>query len=234
VYYLLLDVSQYGTEVVVDGRYCDRTEIDPPTSVAPVLIPDAWGHLESPVHRTGVFAAGSDGIPVLSLSSKVENGGVEVFGATLANPDTDRLPTDISDVRLADIDSDGHPGLTVCLGGLMQGSCLYTVQRQSTAITAIPVASDRVEGALAFSSSQNVLASNSTNVVALYQSSTILPDPTPCNSSFAMVRISAGAASVDAGAVDAAGVDGGSAVDGGGAVGCAWVRDHEANLFPAP
>jgi hypothetical protein len=103
-----------------------------------------------------------------------------------------------------------------------------------TSITAIAVAQDRVEGALEYSSLQNVFSSNPPSLAALYpQNQPPASDPILCNSGFAMVRI-AGAGSVDGGVVDAGVVDAGDADGGagqGGGIGCAWVRENEIALF---
>ena len=209
IFFLLMTIDQTGTDVVADGRYCDRTEIDPPGSMAPVKIPAAWAHTEKAIHRTGTFAPGSDGISVLSFSPKVE-----VAGAVL-DPAVATLPASATDSRVIDEDGDGHPGITVTLNGTISGS-LYVVQEQTTSVLAIAVAPDRVEGALAFSSTQIVLGSNPASLsdpnslvgAAVTKPGTTHPDPTLCNSIFAMVKIA-----------DASG-------------GCAWVREKEPTLFP--
>jgi hypothetical protein len=219
IFYLLLTINQTGTDVVADGRYCDRTEIDPPNSMAPVKIPAAWAHTEKAVHRTGTFAPGSDGTSVLSFSPKVE-----VAGAIL-DPAAPTLPTSATELGVVDEDGDGHPGITVTLNGALASGSLYVVQEQTTSVLAIAVAPDRVEGTLAFSSIQNVLGSNPASLsdpktlvgAAVTKPGTTHPDPTLCNSSFAMVKI--------------ADVPGSAGVADGGAVGCEWVRENEDRLF---
>ncbi len=227
VFYIVTTISQSGTGITADGHYCDRTEIDAPGTLVPVIIPDKWAHTEKPIHRTGSFVPGSDGVSVLSFPDKTE-----VAGAVLAS-DTDPLPTDPLDPRVIDEDNDGYPGITVKLGGIAPGS-LYSVQKQITSVVAVPVAPDRLEGALTFTSSQVVLDSNPTTLATLYAQSTTLPDLTACASTFAMVRVG-GLPAVDGGAIDASAMDAGD-IDGGGtgnsAVSCAWVRANEAVLFP--
>jgi hypothetical protein len=219
VFYILTKISQSGTEVISDGRYCDRIEIDQPGTLVPVTIPDKWAHTEKPVHRPGRFVPGNDGVPVLNFPELVE-----IAGAVLVHPSTDPLPTDPLDPRVIDEDGDGNPGITVNLSGIAPGS-IYSVQRQITSVVAVAVASDRLEGALTFTSSQVVVDSNPSRLKDLYASSTTLPDLSPCSSTFAMVKVG-GALSVDGGEVD------GGDVDGGGALSCAWVRANEAVLFP--
>ncbi len=227
VFTILTTISQTDTEIIADGRYCDRTEIDAPGALVPVIIPDKWAHTEKPIHRTGKFIPGSDGVSVLNFPDTTE-----VAGAVLAS-DTDPLPTEPTESTVIDEDNDGHPGITVNLGGIAPGS-LYSVQKQITSVVAVPVASDRLEGALTFTSSQVVLDSNPSSLKDLYASSITSPDLTTCSSTFAMVKVG-GLPAVDGGAVDASSIDAGD-VDGGaadvGGLSCAWVRANEAVLFP--
>jgi hypothetical protein len=238
IFYMLVSISQTGTAVVAQGSYCDRTEVDDSTSPVKVVIPDAWAHTETSVVRTGSFVSGVDGVGVLTIDPLTE-----VAGAALADSAKDPLPTDPSDPRVVDSDNDGNPGITVSLTGLFTAS-LYSVQRQTTSFLGIPVAADRVEGTLSFTSEQTVLGSTNPTVTALYKQSQSGPDLVVCDSTFAMVRVlhsaigpSAGAdgGDVDGGGLDGgtvnAGADDGGAVDGG-AINCDWVRAREALLFP--
>jgi hypothetical protein len=227
VFYILTTISQSGTDIVADGRYCDRTEIDAPGALVPVIIPDKWAHTEKPIHRLGSFVPGNVGMAILNFPNLVE-----IAGAVLASPDTDPLPTDPLDSHVIDEDGDGHPGITVNLSGIAPGS-LYSVQRQTTSVVAVAVASDRFEGVLTFGSSQVVLDSNPSSLKGLYAQSISSPDPTPCSSTFAMVKVS-GASGLDCGLVDGGAVDAGD-VDGGAngaTLSCACIREHEAWLFP--
>ena len=225
-FYILATLAQNGTDWVANGRYCDRVEKDPSTNIVQVIIPAPWAHTEKPVTRSGgKLALASDGTWVLTFPRLVETAG-----AVLAS-DSDPLPTAVDDPKVIDEDGDGHPGITVGLSGQSFSGDLYSVQKQMTSITAIAVAQDRVEGALEYSSLQNVLSSNPPNLVALYpQNQPPASDPVLCNSGFAMVRI-ASAGTVDGGAVDAAALDAGADTDGG-SVTCEWVRANEGVLFP--
>ncbi len=53
---------------------------------------------------------------------------VTVIGAELENPDSDPLPAEPDDPRVVDADSDGNPGVTVQVRGLIDGE-VYMVQR---------------------------------------------------------------------------------------------------------
>jgi len=211
---LLVDISQQGTQLVAEGRYCNREQISQGGLIS-VVLPDRWAHTETPVHRTGTFAVGTDGVPVLEWDMLSE-----VYGAVLVPPDN-TLPTSIEDPRIVDEDGDGNPGITIAVTGIGIAGNLYVVQMLTTAIRAIPVAPDRLEGALTFTSQQNVLGTSSPSLTLLYSSSggESRADPVVCNSGFTMVRVP-----------EVQGNDGGSGVDGG-AISCEWVRAHAATLF---
>jgi len=214
VFYLLVTFSQTGAAVSANGHYCDRAQLGDPGALMSVVVPDAWAHFEKVVNRMGTFSPGADGTMVLSLPPVTE-----FAGAVLATA-SEALPVKPDDPRVIDEDNDGNPGITIRVSGLSLSGSLYAVQRQTTTIQAIVVARDRLEGALTFTSEQVVLGSDSPTIAGLYSQSTTTPDFITCNSGFAMVRVG-----------DAAGVDGG-AMDGGGAINCAWVRANETALFP--
>jgi hypothetical protein len=231
VLYLLLSITQQGTVVLADGRYCDRIQVNGPTAIAPISIPNAWAHTETPVHRPGTFTIGPDGYPVLRFSAVTE-----VIGAVLAQPG-DPLPTTTTDPRVIDEDLDLNPGITIVLSGQALAGSIYAVQAQTTAIDAIAVAPNRLEGALTFSTAQNVLASNPPALAILYSQGSSGADPVVCNSSFAMVKVGDAATVDGGGATDGGAMDGGlggGVLDGGtsGAITCEWVRTNEATLFP--
>ena len=111
---------------------------------------------------------------------------------------------------MIDSDNDGQPGISVGLSGRITGT-LRSVQRQATALRGLAVATDRIEGGMAFESDQTIIASEPAVLKALYASSTATTDPAACSSTFVMVKVSDAA---DAGVVT-----------------CAWVRDNEAALL---
>ena len=92
VFFVLLNISQSGTELQLDGRYCDRTEINPQNALVPVIVPAAWAHTEKMVHRKGTFTAGTDGVSTLAMSEYVELAGA------LPGPATDPLPKNASEL----------------------------------------------------------------------------------------------------------------------------------------
>jgi hypothetical protein len=222
--FMLLRIAQQGAALTVDGSYCDRVQVNPPTAIAPVTIPPAWAHTETPIHRTGTFQPGTDGAWVMTFTEVAEAIGWEMLAPT------DTVPTLATDQRVFDQDLDGKPGITVTLSGQSLAGSLYTVQLQKTSISAIAVTADRVEGALAFTTTQNVLASDPSSLAALYAMGSSGADPVLCNSGFVMVKVGVGTG-LGSGIVDGGAVDAGQQPDGGG-LGCDWVRANETILFP--
>jgi hypothetical protein len=205
---LLLTITQQGSNLVTEGRYCNRAMKNAPGAITNVVIPDRWAHTETPMVRTGTFALGAAGFPVVTFPMLTET-----IGWTAASP-ADVMPTVPND-RVIDQDGDGNPGITVVLSGAAISGSMYCTQLQTTAVQAIVVAPDRIEGGLDFTTLQNVLGSDPANLAQLYQAGgTTGPDPTPCSSSFTMVKLP-----------DSPGVDGGAAVT------CEWVRANETALF---
>lgn len=203
---ILVQVTQTGNDVALDGHYCDRIQQDDPNNPAKVIVIDAWRLTPFPVQRSGTFAPDNSGQWTLTLPTFIE-----VAGAALTDPACDPLPTDASDlVHLVDSDNDGFPGISVGLSGLITGT-LRSVQRQATALHGLAVAADRIEGGMSFQSDQTIIASEPAALKNLYASSTATTDPTACSSTFVMVKVSDDA---DAGAVD-----------------CDWVRANEATLL---
>lgn len=204
---LLAQVVQTGSAITLSASYCDRIQHDDPSNPAKVVIPDAWRYTAAPVVRSGSFADDGTGQLTLTLPTLIE-----VFGAKLTDPANEALPVDANDPRLFDTDSDGFPGITVDLTGLISGT-LRSVQRQATALYGVAVSPDQVEGGMAYESDQSVVASDPPNIKSLYASSHSSADPTACSSTFVMVRVPDVA---DAGVVD-----------------CAWVRNNEVTLLGA-
>ncbi len=191
----LVQVTQVGNAVSLDGLICDRIQQDDPKNPAKVVIPDAWRLTEWPFKRTGTFSAGTLSLP----------NAVDVVGARLTNPTTDKLPTEATDPRFVDDDHDGNPGITINLTGMFAGS-LYCAQRDLSILEGVSVTADRIEGGMSYVSEQSVADSKPSQIKALYSLSVSSPDPAACSSSFVMVRVPATAT-------------------------CQWVRDSEATIF---
>jgi hypothetical protein len=89
--------------------------------------------------------------------------------------------------------------------GLISGT-VYSVQRESTTLTGVPVGAERVEGGMGYASDQTLLETVPATIKTLYSAAKATTDPAPCSSTFAMVKV---ADSAD----------------------CAWVRANQATLF---
>jgi hypothetical protein len=83
-----------------------------------------------------------------------------VVGARLANPLRDPLPRSASDPHVFDEDQDGHPGLTVEIGGILSGE-IYVAQRSWTELSGRMVGFDRFNGSVRFGNEQVVLQATS-------------------------------------------------------------------------
>jgi hypothetical protein len=199
----LVQVTQAANAVTFDGQYCNRIQQDDPKNPAQVQVQEAWRLTPSPVQRTGTYSPDAAGVWTLNMPAVVET-----FGARLPDPACDTLPLEPSDVRMFDDDHDGAPGISVGLQGLVTGT-LRSVQRQVTSLTGVALLAERIEGGMSYSSDQTVVASEPANIQCLYRTSQSFTDPTPCSSSFVMVKVSPSAGAVD----------------------CAWVRTNQKALL---
>ncbi|MCB9729694.1 MAG: hypothetical protein H6744_05320 [Deltaproteobacteria bacterium] len=113
---------------------------------------------------------------------------IEIHGARLEHPDKDALPTDPKDPRVRDMDHDGHPGLTVNVAGLVEGS-VHLVQRVRTLLRGLVRSADRIDGLITWSRAQSVL--EATNLFLRNTPSTV-PHPDPSRSWFRAQRVRPG------------------------------------------
>ncbi|XXX80831.1 hypothetical protein WMF30_18925 [Sorangium sp. So ce134] len=179
---LLVTQQQDGDAISFNGAYCDHYTEDP-DAIVHAVIPDTFREALAPVTRAGTFAASGGG------GRRYQLGRLhEVVGATLEDPAQDELPTDPADARVVDQDEDGHPGMTIQLQGLIDGS-VYVAERKWTELDGVAVAADRIEGRLGFASEQSVLDTDPPSLKASTAASRTYPDPEECNSTFVMVRI---------------------------------------------
>ena len=117
--------------------------------LARTLIPDAFVDALPEVDREA--SLGEDGTYTVEWLT-------QVHGARLEDPEADMLPTALDDPRVFDQDGDGHPGLTVRIGGLVDGE-IYVVQRGRDRLSG-RFADDRVDGRLEWTSEQVVLGAD--------------------------------------------------------------------------
>lgn len=84
---------------------------------------------------------------------------VHVGGARLSNPRTDTLPETAEDPRIIDADEDGHPGLTLVVGGLVGGQ-VYIVQRDASELSGAVLSPRRIAGRVWWKSEQHVVGAS--------------------------------------------------------------------------
>ncbi|QED26997.1 hypothetical protein FRD01_07025 [Microvenator marinus] len=85
---------------------------------------------------------------------------VSVTGAVLKNNWRDPLPTSADDQRVFDADSDGRPGVSVLIRGLLDGS-IFLVQRSWTALRGVLSSKDQIAGTVRWNTEQKVLDATS-------------------------------------------------------------------------
>ena len=79
-----------------------------------------------------------------------------VWGATLAKPVEDLLPTTSDDPRLKDVDKDDKPGMSILIKGIIHGE-MYVVQRDWSQWSGRLVTDDRIEGVVDWSFERNIV-----------------------------------------------------------------------------
>lgn len=176
--FVLYDLRQEGDLLRGTGRVCD-IRIDSGSAMVETFLPDAF--LEA--------------VPVPQIQAEVseDNGRLtldqprtwSVLGAELDTPTTDALPEDPEDPRVRDADGDGHPGVTVRVGGLVEGD-VYVVQRGWSEFDGAADDPDTFRGDVRFDQDQTVLGATRR---ALRNPPPTRPDDRPGASTFVMHRL---------------------------------------------
>jgi hypothetical protein len=154
---------------------------------------------------TSFSAAFTQAIPVTTITASTENAtaptaitftpDVVVLGATLANPETDSLPSDSSDSRVTDSDKDGHPGVTVNLSGFIT-SDVYVVQRNVGGLMGTLGPDGAIRDGRMTGDSQQEILGYSNGLLSSF-SMTSRKNPDPSKSSFIFVPVAATATCAD-------------------------------------
>ena len=138
----LADLPAFGLKLNLTVSLIRATILDTPDGM--MSIEETCGteirRPEVPDVLTLIPQAFIDSIPIASRSFRIEDDNV-VFGRSVAvngvhlrDPARDPLPTAADDPRVFDQDQDGQPGLTVQIGGLLEGE-VQLVQRTITRLT---------------------------------------------------------------------------------------------------
>jgi len=88
---ILVQVTQTGSDVTLDGHYCNRIQNDNSNNPAKVVIPDAWRLTEFPIQRSGTFANNGAGQLELTLPTR-SRFRVQIWSTRPATP-CPRTPT---------------------------------------------------------------------------------------------------------------------------------------------
>ena len=178
---LLVDLrAGEGGALTLRQSICDVT-LDSGTALVSTVLPDATVAAIAPIERPVTFSAADSSVSFVGLT--------EVWGATLASPETEALPTDKSDPRVVDHEGDGKPGMTVRISGLLDGE-IYLVQRGRTTLTGAFDGQDRVDGLIAWTQEQSILDTDNP-LLKTPIPTTVDPDPT--RSYFRTTRVSSAA-----------------------------------------
>ena len=180
---LLVEMRQTGTEVQVFETHC-LVDTDDGTTMVVTEIPEAFLRSLGVVKRTAALEPAADGWRF------VEPWPTEVYGARLADPLNDPLPTAADDPRVFDQDEDGQPGITVRVAilGLIAGE-VYVVQRLSKLLEGQVVTSDLIRGLITWTNEQ-VTVGASSSFLATGGNAEV--DPVRERSYFVAIRVPAG------------------------------------------
>lgn len=151
--YLRYDIAQDDRNLQVDPETCD-VSIRSDGSTVDTVLPEAFVDALPDRRRSGRLLETGE-TPVLAFDRHYT-----VLGAQLREPTEERLPDSPDDSRVIDADGDGHPGVTVRVEGMVEGS-IYVVQRAWDQYRASVRDTQRIVGEVDWKVDQNVLDANS-------------------------------------------------------------------------
>ena len=147
-----LRVRQQGANVVLDEEVC-RLTTQAPTRLVSTTYPTAFLRAVSGNQRRGRLERDGKQIRYVEPKQAYWRGmrpGTDVSEA---------LPIDATDPRIEDLDRDGKPGLTVKVGGLIDGE-VFLVQRSWSELRGELRSNDRIEGRVAWSSEERIVGAS--------------------------------------------------------------------------
>lgn len=115
--------------------------------------------------------------------------GVTTRGVDLADPMNDTMPTEASDSRVVDQDTDENPGISLVITGALQGE-LYVIHRHKASLTGSLESDTRISGRTAWTTDQVILGASSEFLAEQDPKPQTHPDPS--KSTFVMVKADAG------------------------------------------
>ncbi len=148
---MLVDLDQDGNRLYGGGQLC-HLQLTSTSSLVNTSFPKAFIRALPPIVFEAHLETRQDQ-PYLVSSRKTL-----VLGAHLDNPKNDKLPHSAEDSRVYDQDSDGHPGMTVRVSGVVSGE-VYVVQRSSTQMAG-PKTRRGFAGGVHFELEQNIVGAS--------------------------------------------------------------------------
>ncbi|HRE91016.1 MAG TPA: hypothetical protein PK095_17980 [Myxococcota bacterium] len=115
--------------------------------------------------------------------------GVTTRGLNLTDLLTDTMPTEASDARVIDQDSDSNPGISLIIQGILQGE-LYVIHRHKATLSGALESDTRISGRTAWTTEQVLLGSTPPELAEQDPKPQTHPDPS--KSTFVMVKAEAG------------------------------------------
>jgi hypothetical protein len=117
-------------------------------------------------------------------------GHIQTWALEMDDPFTDDFPTDKDDPRIFDIEPDDHPGLTLFVGGLVEGE-VYAAQRKTVDLEGVIQGPDYAVG-LADNGFESITLGNNNELLDASEDGGAGPHPDPKESWFEEVRIPEG------------------------------------------
>ncbi len=148
----LLRIEQHGPELLLVEEVC-RLDTKAPTSLVKTTYPDAFVRAVSGNRRRGRLEWDGGQIRYREPKQAYWRGMRE--GVPIGEP----LPDHPDDPRVSDLDSDGNPGLTVKVSGLIDGE-IFLVQRSWSELDGVLLSGNRIEGRVHWDSEEQILGAS--------------------------------------------------------------------------
>lgn len=172
--YSVTRIEQNGTKLRATTDPC-WVRIEGPVNRVQPIVPDATRRAIGRQVRSGSVDSGTGRVHF--------DGLLDVLGAELDNTAADPLPTTPDDPRVRDEDSDGYPGVTIRMVGLVDGE-IRVVQRTYNELSG-SVSAELIAGRVKWKTEQTVLGATNRFLNSNPDSK---PHPDPAKSHFMMVR----------------------------------------------
>lgn len=148
-----VDISQSGKRLELQTEVC-AIKVHSSVDVVETHIPDRFVAAMGVVKRPARLLE-KNGAYHLHVPKKTE-----ILGMRLRAPSSENLPTEADDPRVYDQDGDGHPGMTVKVSGIIDGS-LYIVHRGWDQLRGKLSGKNAIEGGVKWNLEQKVVDSTS-------------------------------------------------------------------------